>query len=489
MFTDELRAQVQSQIHARGVRVFARFLTPAVFKAAARQTGRRIISSPLNLVNLVWLGLACSLDTSKSFASVLMVTFKILADAPFSALATISTQAKPQTPNNRAGRRAAKARSRNDPRRQDPTKVTEEAFVQARARMPLEYWLALTFLLADRFVREHCALIRWKQFRLLALDGTLVNLPRRSALADHYGTAKGVRGGRVPQARLVMLQFPLVRLPYRYALGPKRQAEKAMAQPLLETLLENDLLLMDRGFWSYGLFDRIAKRKAYFAIRQIAQARLQPVRTLGPDDTLVRYAPTDRKWRKLGLPEAMELRRIAYQVRGFRPSAVITNVTDPDMISRDEWVGMTVHEAGRTLDPALYHRRWQIETSFCELKVVQKMKTLRGRKPGSIAYEIASHILLYLMVRWLMVEAAQSHSLGPLRLSFTEALREIDAMFWVLITSSQRRVRQVLLPRLLARMAEHVVPHRPGRHYPRPNDTKTRDVGYGQKKTPSKLAA
>jgi hypothetical protein len=490
MFTDACRSEVWNRVQSRGVRAFTRFLTPAVFAQAARQAGRRIISSPLNLVNLVWLGLSCSLETPKSFSAVLTTTFKILNDAPHSPLTKIDPQSRPTGPNNRARRRAAQARSKHDPRRRDPTQVTEEAYVQARARMPLGFWVALILLLADRFAREHEASLRWKHFRLLALDGTLVNLPRWPALAKHYGRAKGRRGGRGPQARLVMLQFPMARVPSRFALGPKGQAEKTMAEPLLEALLKDDLLLMDRGFWSYGLFCRIAQSEAFFAIRQIAQAHLAPVRTLGPDETLVRYAPTDRKWRKLGLPEAMELRRIAYQVRGFRPSAVITNVTDPAVISRAEWVGLTTgHEAGRVLDDALYHRRWQIETSFSELKVFQGMKALRGRTPGTINYEIASHVLLYLLVRWLMVEAASKHGDDPLRLSFVEALREIVDIRQTMMTASSRRVRKVLMSRLLERIAGHLVPVRPGRHYPRPKDTKIKDNGHGKKRLPSKLVA
>jgi hypothetical protein len=490
MYTDELRAEVWGQVHSRGVRAFKTFLTPAVFAQAASQVGCRMIPSPLNLVNLVWLGLACSLDTTKSFAAVITTTWKILADAPHCTLGRKASQAPTPCPNHRAGRRADEARSKHDPRKDDPTPVTEEAFVQARARMPLDFWVALALILADRFAREYDASLRWKRFRLLALDGTLVDLPRWRALADHYGTAKGRRGGRVPQARLVMLQFPLARVPYRFALGTKRQAEKTLAEPLLEALLEEDLLLMDRGFWSYGLFCRIAQREAHFAIRQIAQAHLRRLRTLGPKDTLVRYAPTDRKWRKLHLPEAMVLRRIAYQVRGFRPGAVITNVTDPGVISRAEWVGMTtVHEAGRVLDDSIYHRRWEIETSFSELKVFQKMKKLRGRTRGTIDYEIASHVVLYLLVRWLMMEAASKEGNDPLTLSFVEALREIVAMVQTMMTASPRRVTKVLLPRLLDRIAGHRVPSRPGRHYPRPNDTKVKNIGHGKKRLPSKLVA
>src|SRR5262249_36289430 len=121
--------------------------------------------------------------------------------------------------------------------------------------------------------------------------------------------------------------------------------------------------------------------------------------------------------------------------------------------------------------------------------VCQGLKRLRSRTPPSMYYEIAGHVLLYLMVRWLMVKAAQAHGHDPLRLSFTEALREIQDQLPALITSSARRVQTILLPRLLARIAEHHVPERLGRHYPRPNDTKIRNLGNGRHQLPSKLAA
>ncbi len=73
-----------------------------------------------------------------------------------------------------------------------------------------------------------------------------------------------------------------------------------MAEPLLNHLLKGDLLLMDRGFWSYGLFCRIVQRDAFFAIREFSQAHLKRVQTLGPKDTLVSYAPTDKKMVQAG---------------------------------------------------------------------------------------------------------------------------------------------------------------------------------------------
>ena len=171
---------------------------------------------------------------------------------------------------------------------------------------------------------------------------------------------------------------------------------------------------------------------------------------------------------------------IDYQVKGFRASAVVTNVLDSQEISRDEWIHMASEaEAGRPLDRrvrlrmGLYHRRWEIETTFHELKAVQGMeRDLRSRTPESIQYEVAGHVLLYLLVRWLMAEAAQRAAPDgdPLGVSFKHALEELLTAWPMLVTSDPAEVSYRILPRLLKAIASHEVSWRPGRSFPRKKD-------------------
>ncbi len=91
---------------------------------------------------------------------------------------------------------------------------------------------------------------------------------------------------------------------------------------------------------------------------------------------------------------------------------------------------------------------------------------LRGRTPESIQFEIAGHVVLYHLIRTLLVEAAVKHGIDPLRLSFTNALRELLRIHAALVTAHPRWAR-ILLARLLDRIAEHQVPYRPGRSFPR----------------------
>jgi len=485
MFTDEHRRIVWDEIRQHDLRAFAKWLSPELLTAAAAKAGVRVGQGPLYVVNLAWLAVAAALHASKNFADVLTLTLKLLADTEGFASTPLGKER-----NNAKRRKGTRRRSKHDPRRRDATEVSEEAFTKARRLLSLDFWRALFTLLGERFEAVHGRCIRWKGFRLLALDGTSITLPGWKRLAAHFGTANNGKGKRAPQARMVMLQFPLARIPYRYELAPGHVAEKTLASRLIEFLLPKDLLLLDRGFWSYGLFWQVQNRQAFFGIRLFKTAKLKTLRRLGPKDRLVRYAPTDRRWRRRGLPESIDLRVIEYQIKGFRPSAVVTNVLDPEVTTREDWVRLTIEsDPGRRLDPGLYHRRWEIETTFFELKVSQGMKTsLRSRTPEGIAYEIAGHVLFYFLIRWMMVEAATAHGQDPLRLSFTQAIRELQDMSQTLITASPQRVSRVLLPRLMARLAEHLVRERPGRHYPRPYDTKVKNKGKGHRQLPSKLS-
>lgn len=497
MFTDELRRNVWEQVRQRDIRQFGRFLTPPILRQAAMQAGVRMGASALNVTALVWLGIASALHTGQNFAGILTLAFRLLADLINYTPGRSPSRTRPQGGQKRRrqakGKAAKRERSKHGPRGSgDPSRITEEAFVQARQRMPMKYWIALILLLGQAFERQHGGLVYFKNFRLLTLDGSCIDLPGWRALKDHYGTASNGRGRCTAQARMLMLQLPLVRMPWRYALAPLARGERTIAAGLLNELRPNDLLLMDRGFWSYGIFWQIQKRSAFFAIRLMKGVGLKTIRQLGRKDRLVEWTPSNRQWKKARLPRSIQLRVIDYQIRGFRPSAIVTNVLSPARISRADWVRLsTQSEPGqRKLGVGLYHRRWEIETTFLELKVQQKMESgLRSRRPAGIEYEIAAHVVLYLLVRWLMVEAAVKHGMDPLRLSFTEALREMETMAPALMIAGAARVAEVLLPRLLERIAGHTVPWRPGRYDPRPGDTRVKNKGKGKRQLPAKLAA
>ncbi len=459
MYADNGKTTLCDSLRQRDLKLFAQILTPQRVAQAAACVGKRLGSSPLNLCNLVWLALASAWHTALSFVGVLSHFFELY-------------------------------RALHDPCWTDPSSpqasnltVSEEAFCQARQLVPPLLWNFLLGILLQEFQRLYPQLVRFKQFRPLALDGTCLSVPDSKANRAAFGTASKGHGRKVPRARLVNLLLPFARLPLSYQLGAYTDSERTLAKPLLAGLLPDDLVLMDKGFWSYGLFWQIQNKDAFFATRLKGRIGLTKVCALGEGDELVDHSPKDwrKSWKKEGLPATIRLRVIHYQLQGFRPSAVVTNVLDPQQISREEWIRLVaVNEQGKVLVQAgLYHRRWEIETSYRELKCEQGLEGgLRSRKAAGIRYEVGGHLLLYTLIRWRIVEAAAAAGLeDPLRISFSRSLEILEVMLWLAWVLPEEAVDSVLLPRLLRLLAENLVPMRPGRHYKRPRDGKPKAKG------------
>jgi hypothetical protein len=80
MFRDEHRCEVWETIRQQDIRAFSTKVTPAVIAEAAVRTGVELVTSPLCLGNLVWLGIATALHVGRNFASILTMTMQLLED-------------------------------------------------------------------------------------------------------------------------------------------------------------------------------------------------------------------------------------------------------------------------------------------------------------------------------------------------------------------------------------------------------------------------
>jgi hypothetical protein len=467
MFKDDGRHEVYQRLREHDLRVFAGLLRFELFVEAARRAGVRIWSCPLNCVTLVWLGIAAAWRKSESFSTILTGTLKQLQDQEHFDQSELAKDLKKKK------RRAKKEkRAKHNPYGADPSQVTEEAFAKARQRLPLDFWLELLLLLVECFEAEHGGLMRFRGFRLLAIDGTRLTLPNEKALRDFYGRAKNGSGQHTAQAQMVLLQSPLTRLPLAYQLQPLHVGEVTMARQLTKYLHSDDLLLLDAGYCSYGLMWDIQNRNASFCMRLRCGLNLRTRKRLhGQHDRLVCWTPKDSRgqWRREGLPRSINLRLIEFRVPGYRTIKLLTNVLAPEELSYADFTRLTNNaDVAAKLLPGVYHLRWQIETSYEEMKVVQHMDGgLRSKTPAGIAYEVAGHVILYLLIRWLIVAAAVAHGVDPLRISFQNAVRELLLIWPTMSLSSPEWAENVLWPRLLERIAAVTVPFRPGRSYPR----------------------
>jgi len=130
--------------------------------------------------------------------------------------------------------------------------VSEEAFCQARNQLTLGFWRSLGVALGTAFEAKFDTALRWKGiWRVLAIDGSDIDLPNAPAVVRFFGRPGAVGGNaQRPQAKLVALCSVFTGFCFAFQLLTKRFTEHAAVAHLLRRLRSHDLVLQDKGFFS-----------------------------------------------------------------------------------------------------------------------------------------------------------------------------------------------------------------------------------------------
>ena len=296
---------------------------------------------------------------------------------------------------------------------------SKSAIFQARARLGSEPLAALFERVAKPIGGDSTPGAWLAGRRLVAIDGTCLDVADTTANAAHFGRP-GVNKGEqaaFPQARVVALAECGTHAVFAAQVGTYSQSEATLTGPLLDRLEPGMLLLADRGFFSYALWRKAIGTGADMLWR---------VRTdkSAPKPTHLEDLP-DGSWLahlRGTMPaaerrqEPMLVRVIDYTIEDGRENPtsyrLFTTLLDPDEVSAVDLA-------------AAYTQRWEIELTFDELKTHQRgpRTVLRSKSPDLVLQEIWGHLCCHFAIRSLMAEAAAHSGHDPDRVSFVAALR------------------------------------------------------------------
>lgn len=221
--------------------------------------------------------------------------------------------------------------------------------------------------------------------------------------------------GAFPQARVVALVEYGTHAMLGAEIGPCSTGETKLAPLLFKLLNEEMLLLVDRGFSGYELWQAAAATGAQLCWRTKSNAVL-PVSQALPDGSYLSVLRPPRA--NPGRP--ITVRVIEYSLShpsrdpGEAPIRLVTTLLDPEKAPALELAG-------------LYGERWEEESAFDELKTHQRgaRQVLRSKSPEMVIQEIYAHLLVYHAIRALINAAAEPRELDPDRVSFIATLRVV----------------------------------------------------------------
>lgn len=287
-----------------------------------------------------------------------------------------------------------------------PDTATVSAFNQQRQKILPE---ALEVLFRE-FNKAFAQYQTYRGYRLLACDGTDLNIPRNSRDPDNYFQSNpGEKGFN--QLHLNAL-YDLCSRRYTDAViqpGRKNNECRALADMIDRCDAgSKTIFIADRGYESYNIFAHTEQRDMFYLVRvrdigrntsMTSSFGLPPTEEFDTDVHLTltrkqskraracsgiyKFLPNNSTFDYLEQHEfyPITLRVVRFPLTTGTYECVITNLPR-DTFSPDEL-------------KTLYGMRWGIETSFRELKYAIGLSSFHAKKGESIQQEIFARLLLY----------------------------------------------------------------------------------------------
>ena len=324
---------------------------------------------------------------------------------------------------------------------------TFAGFAKAWARASLRMLEVLGTYLRQTVQYVAGARWRWREWVVLAVDGTRLDCPRTRANERAFGCAG--KPGTGPQMLLTTLFHLATGLPWAWRRGRGDESERGHLEAMLSLLPIKTLLVADAGYVGHEMLGMLIAAGHDFVIRVGRNVRL--LRKLGY--TIQERGDTVYLWpqgRRRDHPPLML--RLVWVQTGRRRMALLTSVLDGRCL-RDAEVA------------ALYRMRWGIELLYRSLKQTMQHRKMLSERPEHALLELDWAMTGLWMLGLMTAKATPK---GPDRQpwSVAKALRVV-----------RRAVRRVGRPRpagglrrlLRGAVRDRYVRHRPkaARYWPR----------------------
>ncbi|MFJ2780704.1 IS4 family transposase, partial [Kitasatospora sp. NPDC087315] len=214
---------------------------------------------------------------------------------------------------------------------------TTAAIGRARRRLGVEPLKALFARVCHPVAVPETAGAWYRRWHLVAVDGTTLDLADTEANDAHFGRPGTGRGiGAFPQARVVGLAECGTHAVFGAVVGPLSAGEQVLSRRLFTHLREGMLLLADRGFYGFELWQAARASGADLLWRVRSNAALPVMRVLEDGSYLSTvHAEPDRRSRR----NPVTVRVVEYTLARTGDQVVyrlVTTILDPEQAPAHE---------------------------------------------------------------------------------------------------------------------------------------------------------
>lgn len=335
----------------------------------------------------------------------------------------------------------------------DMETYSKAAFCKARQKIHPDAFKELFQLTVAQFYRE-VPFKTFRGYRLLAIDGTDLNLPNTSDLLEIYGS-EAFRHGSQVQSQCSCLYDVLNHVILDGEMAPHNENERVLAVSHLEKLGtmqgEKELLLMDRGYPSEQLMRTMEEKGFKYLMRCNKDNFFREVREVTSPDAIATRKSKDGD---------LTFRVITVPLKD-KDETLLTNIMEDDFTIEDF--------------KKLYHLRWRIETKYDDLKNKLQLENFSGINNICILQDFYTTLFLSNAMAFLEADCAEeierrNHSVEKkyeyqINRALTVSLLK-DSFIELVITDSNRK-RKKLYQHIQKELSRNLLPIRNGRSFPR----------------------
>ena len=266
--------------------------------------------------------------------------------------------------------------------------VTSSAFTQARAKLKHTAFIELNEKSLVRTYYEDSDYKRYKDLRLLAIDGSKLRLPETDDVAKEFGKIKVVTSNGEQTyvgSQSSVLYDVLNEIVIDAKLGTSVSSERKLAAEHLELTGKGDLIIMDRGYAGYELFASVIQQGSDFLTRCQTANSFEAIKVFLTEDidekivTLYSSKKSKKAVREKGLSNSLEVRLIKVLLPTGEIELLITSLLDQQRYPIEDFKD-------------LYFKRWGIETFFGRIKGRLDLEAFTGKSAESVKQDFFATI-------------------------------------------------------------------------------------------------
>ena len=280
--------------------------------------------------------------------------------------------------------------------------ITTSAFTQSRQKLSPDVFVGINGVVLDEYYTDNEERVTlWEGHRLLSIDGSYICLPYSEELKEIYGTYNNQKKTEdVILGRASVLYDVLNNIVIEGFLLPKSEGEITIAYDHVKQLQRNDLVILDRGYPSFGLAYEILEKEAGFLFRckhEYNNITKQFMKSDKQEDIVEIKCKQKQSFENKSYTKdsTIQVRLIKILLDSGEVELLMTSLIDKEKYPHGCF-------------KALYFKRWGIETYYDRLKNILNVENFSGLTNQAILQDFQCALFISNVQSLIIEEAQQS---------------------------------------------------------------------------------